>query len=73
MKRPLSHQRSALGELVGQAGRLRKAETPAETEDPLGGLLEADAMAHGDVQGGDSIAGTEDETDEVRAVAKIGA
>ena len=64
---------AALGELVGEAGGLGEAVASTEAEDPVGGFVEGDAMADGDVDGGDAVAGAEDEADEVGAVAQLGA
>ena len=61
------------GELIRQPGGLRQPVAPTDPEDPLGGLLKADAVANGDVDGGDAIAGAEDEADEVGAVPQLGA
>jgi hypothetical protein len=64
---------ATLGELVGEAGGFGETVAAAEAEDPVGGLVEADAVADGDVDGGDAVAGAEDDADEVGAVAELAA
>jgi len=64
---------ATLRELIRQTGGLRQPVAPAHPQYPLGGVLKADAVPDGDVDGGDAVAGAEDEADEVGAVPQLGA